>query len=85
MPRSRMPNIKGGIEVKVKDIGSSDLTRLGVRRQAISAPIVLPKMKAIIVARNSNPSVQGRSSLTISSTSLGKLAREKPRLKVRAL
>ena len=70
---------------QVKDMGSRVLTRLGVRRQAISAPMVLPKIKAIMVARNSKPSVQGKSSLTISSTSLGKLAREKPRLKVKAL
>ena len=55
----RMPNIKNGIEVKVRLTGSRFWIHPGVRSQAISAPIVLPIKNEISTATNKSPTVQG--------------------------
>jgi hypothetical protein len=77
-----MPSIKAGMDVKVMDNGKKSFTIPGVRRQARIAPMAFPAMNEISVATVSRPSVQGRARNTRSSTWLGKLAREGPRLKV---
>ena len=80
-----MPNIKGGMDVKVNVTGNSALTMPGVLRQANSAPTIFPPMNDMIVARLSKPSVHGMARTTKSHTWVGKWARDGPNWNVARL
>ncbi len=73
---SRIASMKNGIDVNVKVRGKRLRTSDGTGRHAMSAPIVVPRMKEMIVATISNPTVHGRAWPTMSLTVIGNCVSE---------